>query len=109
MTDVIPGTVRVETTTDTQSEAERLATTLVESHLAACVQVTGPITSFYRWEGRVHNDPEWLLVVKTAADRLDAVVAHLREHHSYDVPEVVAVPVVGGNPDYLTWVTAETR
>lgn len=109
MSDATAGAIRVETTTDSQAEAERLAASLIEARLAACVQVTGPITSYYRWEGQVNHDPEWLLVIKTAADRAEAVAEHLRQHHSYDVPEIIAVPIVGGNPDYLNWVTDETR
>lgn len=102
-------TVRVETTVDSRDGAERLARSVVEHRLAACAQVSGPITSFYRWEGRVRADEEWTVVVKTAADRLDELTAHLGEVHPYDVPEVVAVPVTGGNPAYLEWVRDETR
>lgn len=101
--------VRVETTIDNGEAANRLSRSLVEEQLAACVQVVGPITSTYRWERSVTTDEEWLVIMKTASDRLDPLVARLRELHPYDVPEIVAVPVVGGNPDYLTWVTAETR
>jgi periplasmic divalent cation tolerance protein len=102
-------TVRVETTVDSREGAERLARSVVEHRLAACAQVGGPITSFYRWEGRVQADEEWTVVVKTAADRLDELTAHIGEVHPYDVPEVVAVPVTGGNPAYLEWVRDETR
>lgn len=102
-------TVRVETTVDSRDGAERLARSVVEHRLAACAQVSGPITSFYRWEGRIQADEEWTVVVKTAADRLDELTAHIGEVHPYDVPEVVAVPVTGGSPAYLEWVRDETR
>lgn len=101
--------VRVETTVDGREGAERLAGSVVEHHLAACAQVSGPIRSFYRWENAVQSDEEWMVVIKTAADRLDDLVAHLVEAHPYDVPEIAAVPVTGGNPEYLTWVRDETR
>jgi len=101
--------VRVETTTGSRDEAQALAASVVAHRLVACAQVSGPIASSYRWQGAVETDEEWLLVCKTAADRLGPLVAHLRAEHSYDVPEIIAVPVVGGNPDYLTWVTDETR
>lgn len=101
--------VRVETTVDSADGAASLARSVVESRLGACAQVAGPIASTYRWEGAVTTDQEWLVVMKTAADRLDELVAHLRSAHPYDVPEVVATPVVGGNSDYLGRVTAETR
>ncbi|MEV2278228.1 divalent-cation tolerance protein CutA [Nocardiopsis sp. NPDC049922] len=103
------GTVRVETTVDGREGAERVARSLIEHRLAACAQVSGPITSFYRWEGEVHADEEWLVVAKTSADRVDALTAHVVEIHPYDVPEVVAVPVTGGNAAYLEWVADETR
>ncbi|WP_150251060.1 divalent-cation tolerance protein CutA [Nocardiopsis deserti] len=102
-------TVRVETTVDSRDGAERLARSVVEHRLAACAQVSGPVTSFYRWEGRIQADEEWTVVVKTAADRLDELTAHIGDVHPYDVPEVVAVPVTGGNPAYLEWVRDETR
>ena len=101
--------VRIETTVDSAEGAQRLADSLVTARLVACAQVVGPIRSTYWWEGAATTDEEWLIVLKTAADRLDDVVAHLREVHPYDVPEVVAVPVVDGHPDYLRWVTTETR
>lgn len=103
------GHVRVETTTGGRDEARALAESVVAARLVACAQVSGPIASSYRWQGKVETDEEWLLVCKTAADRLGALVAHLRAEHSYDVPEIIAVPVTGGDPDYLAWVTDETR
>lgn len=101
--------VRVETTVDSADGAATLARGVVEARLAACAQVTGPIASTYRWEDAVTTDQEWLVVMKTAADRLDELVEQLLAVHPYDVPEIVATPVVGGNPDYLEWVTDETR
>ncbi|PSK96319.1 divalent cation tolerance protein [Murinocardiopsis flavida] len=103
------GPVRVEVTTDAREEAERLADSVIAARLAACAQVGGPIVSFYRWAGEVCRDEEWTIVCKTSADRLDALTAHLVAEHTYDVPEVVATPIVGGNPLYLEWVAAETR
>ncbi|MEU0490888.1 divalent-cation tolerance protein CutA [Nocardiopsis sp. NPDC006139] len=104
-----PGAVRVEITVDTRENADRLAESAVGRRLAACAQVGGPVTSHYRWEGEVHRDQEWTVVFKTAQDRLDELTAHIVREHPYDVPEVVAVPVVGGEPAYLAWVIDETR
>ncbi len=101
--------VRVETTVDTEEGARNVARSVVEHQVAACAQVSGPITSFYRWEGQVQNDPEWIVVIKTTSDRLDALTSRILDVHPYDVPEIVAVPVVGGNPAYLDWVREETR
>ncbi len=99
--------VQVVTTTDSATSAAELARSIVDAGLGACVQVA-EVRSFYRWEGDVHDDPEWQLQVKTSAARLEAVIAHIREHHSYDVPEIIATPIVGGSQDYLGWVTEET-
>ena len=100
-------TLQVTTTIDSEEAAAGLARTIVDARLGACAQVVGPIRSTYRWEGRVETATEWMCVVKTRDDRLDALVAHIRAHHPYDTPEVVATPVVGGDPAYLRWVDAE--
>jgi periplasmic divalent cation tolerance protein len=101
-------TAVVITTTDSIEEAERLARGLVEARLAACVQIVGPVRSAFRWEGSVSIETEWQLVVKTATERVDDLTAWLAAEHSYDVPEVIAVPVVGGHGPYLQWVVDET-
>lgn len=95
--------VVVMTTTDDPGEAATLARALVEARLAACVQAM-PIASTYRWEGAVETADERLLLIKTRVDRVDEIEDFLTEHHSYDVPECVVVPVIGGLPAYLTWV-----
>lgn len=97
--------VRVVTATCPDREtALRIADDLVARHLAACAQVGGPITSLYRWEGRVERDDEWVLTVKTATAALDAVVGAIVEAHPYDVPEVLVTVVHGGHRAYLEWV-----
>jgi len=98
----------VVTTTDSADEAERLARGLVEARLAACVQIVGPVRSAFRWEGSVSVETEWQLVAKTAVARVDELTAWIAAEHSYDVPEVIAVPVVGGHAPYLQWVADET-
>lgn len=100
---------QVSTTTDSEDAAAQLARSAVEARVAACGQVVGPINSVYWWEGNVDNSAEWLVLFKTAADRCDALVEHMRTAHSYDVPQVICTPVTGGNPAYLTWVLEETR
>lgn len=99
----------VVTTIDSAEEAEILARGVVDARLAACVQIVGPIRSIYRWEGDVQSEQEWQCWVKTSTDRLDALTEHIKKNHNYDVPEVVALPIVGGSTDYLSWVTDETR
>jgi periplasmic divalent cation tolerance protein len=96
-------------TTDSQDAADALARSAVEARVAACAQVVGPIKSTYWWEGKVETAEEWYVVFKTTAERYPALEAHIREHHSYDVPEIVLMPIVAGNPAYLEWVSTETR
>jgi periplasmic divalent cation tolerance protein len=100
--------LQVTTTTPTRAEADALAQALVEGRHAACVQVVGPITSRYRWEGAVEVAEEWLCLAKTTGDRYPALEAAIRDLHSYAEPEIVAVPVVAGSPSYLDWVARET-
>jgi periplasmic divalent cation tolerance protein len=84
-----------------------LGRSLVEERLAACVNVVPGVRSLYRWEGRVHDDGEALLVVKTRADRSAALAARIRDLHPYELPEVLELPAVGGSEAYLAWVRAE--
>ncbi|MDX3664120.1 divalent-cation tolerance protein CutA [Streptomyces sp. ID05-26A] len=97
----------VTTTVGSEEAAESLAKGIVEARLGACVQIV-PIRSVYRWDGEVRVDAEWQCVVKTSTTRVDELVAHIKTHHTYDVPEVVVTPVAGGNDDYLAWVLEET-
>lgn len=85
-----------------------VADALLEPRLAACVQVLGPMTSRYWWEGKREESTEWLLLAKTRDDLVERVVQAVRAAHPYDVPEVLATPVEGGEPDYLRWVADET-
>ena len=94
----------VLTTAGNMDEAHKIADALVERRLAACVNVTGPITSVYRWQGKVERAQEWLLVIKTTAGAADAVGDAIRELHSYELPECVVLPVNGGSEDYLDWI-----
>lgn len=102
-------TLVVITTTDSAEAAEALGRGLVEARLAACVQISGPVRSVYRWDGETQVDTEWQCWIKTAADRYPDLAEWIATHHSYDVPEIVALPVVAGSAEYLTWVTDQTR
>lgn len=82
---------------------ESIARALVESRLAACVNLLPGVRSFYRWDGAVKDDSEILLVIKTTAARFDAVEALVKERHPYDLPELIALPVAAGNRGYLDW------
>ncbi len=88
-----------------QEEADAVASSVLDRRLAACVQVVGPVESRFWWEGKLDTATEWLCLIKTTEERLDEVVATVREAHSYDTPEIIALPVVGGSESYLRWVT----
>ncbi|MGC9669807.1 divalent-cation tolerance protein CutA [Planosporangium sp. 12N6] len=103
------GYCQVSTTIDSAEGAAELARSAVEARVAACGQVVGPISSVYRWEGKVETAQEWLVLFKTTAERVDALVAHVQGCHPYDVPEIISTPVTAGNPAYLDWIGEETR
>jgi len=96
--------VQVLTTAGSEAEAERISAALVEGRLAACVQVVGPVASRYRWEGQVEEAEEWQCLAKTAASLYPRVEAAIREAHSYEEPEIVAIPILAGSPGYLAWI-----
>lgn len=95
-------------TTGSREEAERLAGALVGERLAACVTIVGPVLSVYRWKGKVERGEEYLLVIKTKRSLYSRLESRLRELHSYEVPEIVALPIVEGLKDYLSWLSEET-
>jgi len=95
--------VIVSTTTATEQEAASLARSLVDAKLAGCVHIQ-PVRSVYRWKAEILDEPEWHLAIKTTAQRYKAVEAHIREHHSYETPEIVCIAIVRGSPEYLGWL-----
>jgi periplasmic divalent cation tolerance protein len=99
-----PRPLLVLTTCASEDEAERLATSLVERRLAACVNTLGRVRSTYRWQGRVEREHESLLVIKTTEARLPEVEQTIRDRSSYEVPEVLAIAVHGGSAAYLGWL-----
>ncbi|MBD3291521.1 MAG: divalent cation tolerance protein CutA [Armatimonadia bacterium] len=101
--------LQVFCTTDDRDEAETIAEALVRDELAACVQITGPITSVYRWQGAVERSDEWLLLAKTTSDGYETLEATIVKMHSYDVPEIVAVPIECGSEAYLRWLETSVR
>jgi periplasmic divalent cation tolerance protein len=91
-------------TAGSPAEGERLARALVEERLAACVNRIAPVQSVYRWQGKVEESTEELLVIKTRAGLFTALEKRVRELHSYAVPEVIALPIIKGNESYLRWL-----
>ena len=97
----------VLSTCGSEEEARKLAHGIVEASVAACVNIVPGIRSIYQWKGKVEDDSEWLLVIKSRRDMLPRLVALLEKMHSYDVPEVVALPIVDGADSYLGWIDRE--
>ena len=94
----------VLTTTPDEREANDLARRIVEGKLAACVQILPKMTSVYFWEGKIQTEPEHLLLIKTLEEKFDELSSFIRENHSYDLPEVVAIEAEKVTEDYLKWV-----
>lgn len=98
----------VLTTVDSPEAARKLASTLVERRLAACVNIVGPIHSIYRWKGKVEGADEYLLVIKTTAEQASRLQAAFKELHSYELPEHIELSVEGGSEAYLGWIASAT-
>ena len=98
----------VLTTVPVGDEGQRIAETLIEERLAACVNLLSPMTSLYRWNGAIERSDERQLIIKTSRARLTALKTRLEALHSYDVPELLVISVADGSEAYLKWVSAET-
>jgi periplasmic divalent cation tolerance protein len=99
--------VEVITTTETQDDARRIARALVESRLAACVQIRGPIESTYRWKGAIETAEEWQCVAKTRGELFAQVEGTIARLHTYEVPEILAVPIVEASRSYAEWLDGQ--
>jgi periplasmic divalent cation tolerance protein len=100
--------LHVQTTTDSRAEAMELATEAVQARLAACAQVAGPVASTFWWEDGIERAEEWVIMLKLPAERYAELADFLIERHSYDEPEIIAMPIVAGSAGYLDWIAQET-
>lgn len=100
--------IQVTTAIDSEEGAQKIAQTLVEQRLAACVHIAGPITSTYWWQGKMEVEKEWTCAAKTRQELYDRVEKAIRTAHPYDEPEIVAVPITKGSRSYLDWIATET-
>jgi periplasmic divalent cation tolerance protein len=105
MTDLI----QVTTTFDNQKEAEKIAKMLLKKKLAACIQLIGPVLSQYWWEGKVDKANEFMLFIKTTEANFENVRELIKKNHSYELPEIIATPIVAGNEEYLEWFRKNTK
>jgi periplasmic divalent cation tolerance protein len=105
----MPERLIVLMTAGSQEEADKIAHALVSELLAACVNVLPRITSVYRWQDKIQSDQEWLLIAKSHSDALDELVRCVHSLHSYDTPEIIALPIVGGSGAYLRWIDSEVQ
>ncbi|XP_019238442.1 PREDICTED: protein CutA, chloroplastic [Nicotiana attenuata] len=105
---IVPSIV-VYVTVPNKELGKKLAGSIVKEKLAACVNRVPGVESVYEWEGEVQTDSEELLIIKTRESLLEALTEHVKANHEYDVPEVIAMPIVGGSPQYLEWLKNSTR
>ena len=96
-------------TCSSEEEALKIAHSLVEERLAACVNLISPVRSIYRWKGKIWDEREWLLMIKTRKERFEGLEKNVRSLHSYSVPEIIALPVVEGSSSYLKWLGEMTQ
>ncbi|WHZ16343.1 MAG: Periplasmic divalent cation tolerance protein CutA [Nitrospira sp.] len=96
-------------TTSSVGEAERIGQVVVNSRLAACANILQGVRSIFRWNNKVNVESECLIIMKTTLDRFSDLEAAIRQHHSYSVPEIIALPIIAGSIPYLEWITGETR
>src|ERR1700723_3285692 len=98
----------VLSTTGSEDEARKVAHELIERRLAACVNILPQVESIYRWQGKIETGREWLLLIKTTAERFTAISDTIRELHSYELPECIAIEIEDGSPEYFRWLSDST-
>lgn len=101
--------IQVFTTTENEEDARKIARELIEKRLAACVQRIGPIKSTYWWKDKVNEEEEWLLIIKTCDEMFGKMEEAIKGVHPYEVPEIIASPIIKGNKDYLDWIEKEVK
>ena len=101
--------ILVQTTIDSKEKADELAEKMTTAGYSACTQIEGPITSFYRWKGNIEQDQEWRCTFKTSELLYPEFEKALKQNHSYETPEIIILPIVGGSDDYLKWFRNELK
>lgn len=101
--------IQVVTTVEQRTDAEKIAKSLLEKRLAACVQIIGPLVSYFRWQERLDSSREYLCLIKSRNDLYSELEAVIKSMHPYEVPEIIATPIIKGGTDYLGWLAAELQ
>ena len=101
--------IQVITSTQNKEDAEKIAAELIQAKLAACVQVLGPVSSSYWWNGNIETANEWLCIIKSKKSLYNKIEAAIKKMHPYQIPEILALPVIEGNKDYLKWLDNEVQ
>jgi len=104
-----PKFIVVLVTCGSEEEALKIAHSLIGNHLSACINLVSPVRSIYRWEGKILDEREWILIIKTQKDRFKELEKEVRSLHSYVVPEIIGLPVVEGSSPYLKWLVGMTK
>ena len=105
----MPDYIVIYITTGSVNEAKKIGRVLVEEKLAACSNIISPIRSIYRWQGKICDDKEALMVLKTRKKHFEQIVKRVETLHSYDVPEIIAIPIIEGSSKYMSWLNEETK
>ncbi|OGC13430.1 cytochrome C biogenesis protein CcdA [candidate division WOR-1 bacterium RIFOXYC2_FULL_37_10] len=100
--------IQISTTVNHKKEAKKIARALIKEKLAACVQILGPILSIYEWKGKLEEAKEWMCIIKTREDLYQKVETAIKRLHSYETPEVIAMPITSVDKDYFDWMTTGT-
>jgi len=103
------GPIVVLVTCGSEEEALKIANALIDDHLAACVNLVAPVRSIYRWEGKIWDEKEWLLIIKTQRHRFEALENKVKSLHSYSVPEIISLLITDGSSAYLNWIRENTE
>jgi periplasmic divalent cation tolerance protein len=98
---------QIFTTTGSKKEAEKIADVLVKTGLSACVQILGPVNSVYEWKGKIKNGKEWLCIIKSISSKFGEIEKKIKSVHSYELPEIIALPIEKGNAKYLKWLQGQ--
>lgn len=101
--------IQVFTTVENRDDADQIAKTLVEKRLAACIQIIGPLTSYFQWRGKLESSQEYLCLIKSREDIYSKLEEAIKRLHPYEVPEILAIPVIKGSKEYLNWLDQELK